>query len=77
MPMYGQKKVKITGTATSKPAAKKAAMPAKPSASMTKMNKSAAAKPKSKIGGAGNPNYVKDMVKTGKSKPKPGMLKPR
>ena len=40
MPMYGQKKVKITGTATSKPAAKKTAMPAKPSASMIKMNKS-------------------------------------
>lgn len=75
MPMYGQKKAKITGTATSKPAAKKPVAPAKPSANMAKMNKSAAAKPK--IGGAGNPNYVKDMVKAGKSKPKPGMLKPR
>ena len=74
MPMYGQKKVKITGTATSKPAAKKTAMPAKPSASMTKMNKSAA-KPKPKLGGAGNPNYVKDMIKRGKAKAKPGMIK--
>lgn len=73
--MYGQKKVKITGTATSKPAAKKPVAPAKPSASMIKMNKSAAAKPKLKIGGAGNPNYVKDMVKKGKAKPKPGMMK--
>ena len=73
--MYKQKKVKITGTATSKPAAKKTAMPAKPSASMIKMNKSAAAKPKLKIGGAGNPNYVKDMIKKGKAKAKPGMIK--
>ena len=72
--MYGQKKVKITGTATSKPTAKKTAMPAKPSASMIKMNKSAA-KPKPKIGGAGNPNYVKDMIKKGKAKAKPGMIK--
>lgn len=77
MPMYGQKKAKITGTATSKPAAKKPTMPGKGPANMAKMNKSAAAKPKPKIGGAGNPNYVKDMVKIGKSKPKPGMLKPR
>ena len=48
--MYGQKKVKITGSATSatsKPATKKPAMPAKPSAKMAKMNKSAATgKPK-------------------------------
>ena len=57
------------------PAAKKTAMPAKPSASMIKMNKSAAAKPKLKIGGAGNPNYVKDMIKKGKAKAKPGMIK--
>ncbi len=58
MPMY-EKKVKITGSATSKPAAKKPAMPAKPSANMVKMNKSAATgkpkpkaklKPKSKMG---------------------------
>ena len=74
--MYKQKKVKITGTATSKPAAKKPKMPAKPSASMIKMNKSAA-KPKPKLGvwGAGNPNYVKDMIKKGKAKAKPGMIK--
>jgi hypothetical protein len=58
MPMY-EKKVKITGSATSKPKAKKPAMPAKPSANMAKMNKSAATgkpkpkaklKPKSKMG---------------------------
>ncbi len=58
MPMY-EKKVKITGSATSKPAAKKPTMPAKPSANMTKMNKSAVTgkpkpkaklKPKSKMG---------------------------
>jgi hypothetical protein len=51
MPMY-EKKVKITGSATSKPAAKKPAMPAKPSANMAKMNKSAATnkpKPKAKL----------------------------
>jgi hypothetical protein len=51
MPMY-EKKVKITGSATSKPAAKKPTMPAKPSANMTKMNKSAATgkpKPKAKL----------------------------
>ncbi len=49
MPMY-EKKVKITGSATSKPAAKKPAMPAKPSANMAKMNKSAAtSKPKAKL----------------------------
>lgn len=48
MPMYGQKKVKITGTATSKPAAKKPTMPGKGPAkiagkgpaNMAKMNKS-------------------------------------
>jgi len=68
-----KKPVKITGTATSKPAPKKPTMLTKPSANMTKMNKSAAGKPK--LGGAGNPNYVKDMVKKGKSKPKPGMIK--
>jgi hypothetical protein len=73
MPMY-EKKVKITGSAKSKPAAKKPTMPTKPSANMTKMNKSAATG-KPKLGGAGNPNYVKDMVKKGKSKPKPGMMK--
>jgi hypothetical protein len=57
MPMYEQKKAKITGTATSKPAAKKPVVPAKPSASMIKMNKSKPAvkpaakiKPKSKMG---------------------------
>jgi len=60
MPMMYEKKVKkITGTATSKPAAKKPTMPAKPSANMTKMNKSAVTgkpkpkaklKPKSKMG---------------------------
>jgi hypothetical protein len=60
MPMY-EKKVKITGSAKSKPAAKKPTMPAKPSANMAKMNKSAATgkpkpkpkaklKPKSKMG---------------------------
>jgi len=75
MPMYGQKKATIKGTATSKPAAKKPVAPAKPSANMAKMNKSAAAKPKPKLGGAGNPNYVKDMIKTGKAKAKPGMIK--
>ncbi len=48
-------------------------MPAmKPKASMMKKavapaKKVAPAKPK--LGGAGNPNYVKDMVKKGKSKP--------
>jgi hypothetical protein len=47
MPMYEKKVKRITGTATSKPAAKKPAMPAKPSANMAKMNKSAATgKPK-------------------------------
>ncbi len=40
MPMYEKKVKRITGTATSKPAAKKPTMPAKPSASMIKMNKS-------------------------------------
>ena len=30
---------------------------------------------KPKIGGAGNPNYVKDMIKKGKAKAKPGMIK--
>jgi hypothetical protein len=74
MPMYEKKVKRITGTATSKPAAKKAVSPAKPSASMAKMNKSAA-KPKPKLGGAGNPNYVKDMIKRGKAKAKPGMIK--
>jgi len=44
-----KKPVKITGTATSKPAAKKPAMPAKPSASMIKMNKTAPIKPKAKL----------------------------
>ena len=39
MPMY-EKKVKITGSATSKPAAKKPVAPVKPSANMAKMNKS-------------------------------------
>jgi len=49
MPMY-EKKVKITGSATSKPAAKKPKMPTKPSANMIKMNKSAATgKPKAKL----------------------------
>ena len=51
MPMYGQKKAKITGTATSKPAAKKPVAPAKPSANMAKMNKKAASKPMKKMGG--------------------------
>ena len=37
MPMYEKKVKRITGTATSKPAAKKPAMPAKPSASMAKV----------------------------------------
>jgi hypothetical protein len=72
--MYGQKKAMIKGKASTKPAAKKAVSPAKPSASMAKMNKSAA-KPKPKLGGAGNPNYVKDMIKRGKAKAKPGMIK--
>lgn len=40
MPMYEQKKAKITGTATSKPTAKKPVAPIKPSANMAKMNKS-------------------------------------
>lgn len=40
MPMYGQKKAKITGTATTKPAAKKPTMPGKGPANMAKMNKS-------------------------------------
>lgn len=39
MPMYEKKVKRITGTATSKPAAKKPAMPTKPSASMAKMSK--------------------------------------
>ena len=51
-------------------------MPGKGPANMGKMNKSAA-KPKPKLGvmGAGNPNYVKDMIKKGKAKAKPGMIK--
>jgi len=48
MPMY-EKKVKITGSAKSKPAAKKPTMPTKPSASMIKMNKTAPVKPKAKL----------------------------
>lgn len=48
MPMYEQKKAKITGTATSKPAAKKPVAPAKPSA---KIAKKAAVKPMKKMGG--------------------------
>ena len=54
-------------------------MPAmKPKASMMKKAAAPAKKVspvKPKLGGAGNPNYVKDMVKKGKSKPKPGMMK--
>ena len=74
--MYGQKKAMIKGKASTKPAAKKAVSPAKPSASMAKMNKSAAKpKPKLEVWGAGNPNYVKDMIKKGKAKAKPGMIK--
>jgi hypothetical protein len=46
--MY-EKKVKITGSAKSKPAAKKPTMPTKPSASMIKMNKTAPVKPKAKL----------------------------
>ena len=39
--------------------------------------KKATGKPKPKLGvmGAGNPNYVKDMIKKGKAKAKPGMIK--
>ena len=44
MPMYEKKVKRITGTATSKPAAKKPATIVKPSANMAKMNK-AKAKP--------------------------------
>jgi hypothetical protein len=49
MPMYEKKVKRITGTATSKPAPKKPTMPAKPSASMAKMNKTAPVKPKAKL----------------------------
>ena len=57
MPMYGQKKAKITGTATSKPAAKKPVAPAKPSAGMAKvrqeikgtMKKTTPVKPQAKL----------------------------
>jgi hypothetical protein len=37
--------------------------------------KKAAVKGNLKRIGAGDPNYVKDMIKRGKSKPKPGMMK--
>jgi hypothetical protein len=79
--MYGQKKAMIKGKASTTPATKKAVSPAKPSANMAKMNKStspakkAAVKGNLKRIGAGDPNYVKDMIKRGKSKPKPGMMK--
>jgi hypothetical protein len=76
MPMYEKKVKRITGTATSKPAPKKPTMPAKPSANIAKMPaKKAAVKGNLKRIGAGDPNYVKDMIKRGKSKPKPGMMK--
>ena len=57
--MYGQKKAMM------KKAAPKKAAPAK----------KAAVKGNLKRIGAGDPNYVKDMIKRGKSKPKPGMMK--
>jgi len=57
--MYGQKKAMM------KKAAPKKAAPAKKEA--VRVNQ--------KRIGAGDPNYVKDMIKKGKSKPKPGMMK--
>ena len=57
MPMYEKKVKKITGTAGTKPAAKKPAMPAKPSAGMAKvrqeikgtMKKTTPVKPQAKL----------------------------
>ena len=57
--MYGQKKAMM------KKAAPKKAAPAKKAAVNGNLKRI----------GAGNPNYVKDMIKRGKSKPKPGMMK--
>lgn len=67
MPMVGMKKFPYT--AKGKAAAKKAANAPKTPA------KKAAVKGNLKRIGAGDPNYVKDMIKRGKSKPKPGMMK--
>jgi hypothetical protein len=61
--MYGQKKAMIKKAAPKKAAPKKAA------------TSPAAVKGNLKRIGAGDPNYVKDMIKRGKSKPKPGMMK--
>ncbi len=40
-----------------------------------KATKKAAPKGPLKRQGAGDPNYIKDMIKKGKAKPKPGMMK--
>jgi hypothetical protein len=60
---------KFPYTAKGKADAKKAANAPKTPA------KKAAVKGNLKRIGAGDPNYVKDMIKRGKSKPKPGMMK--